>query len=194
MKHAALAGVGSGSRRNRVSRAFALGASLGALAAVVADALARVPWASGAQVAAAATLGAGALLSIGALLFPSFARLFLRDVRRDAEVRHYAESLFLRRELFATRDRTAVLMLVARFERKVEIVADIGLRDRVSGDDWSRVITAMTPALAQSRYADAFIAGLDTAQALLSDKGFVAPAQPTNVLPDRPIVQRGARR
>ncbi len=173
-------------------RAFALGASLGAFAAVLADALSPAWW-IGAQWTAAATLGAGATLAIAALRCPPFARLFLRDVRRDAEVRHYAESMFLRRELFATRDRDSVLILVARFERKVEILADVGLRERVSRDDWSRVIAAMTPPLAAHRYADAFRAGLGAAEALLVAKGFAARADATNALSDHPIIERGAR-
>ena len=173
-------------------RAFALGASLGAFAVVLADALSSAWW-IGAQWTAAATLGTGATLAIAALLLPSFARLFLREVRRDAEMRHYAESMFLRRELFATRDRDAVLILVARFERKVEILADIGLRERVSRDDWSRVIAAMTPPLAAHRYADAFRAGLDAAETLLVAKGFAARADAANALSDRPIIERGAR-
>lgn len=174
-------------------RAFALGASLGGLAAVIAEML----WSSwtpqSALVAAAVTLGFGATFAVVALVVPAFARLFLRDVRRNAEVRHYAQSLFLRRELFATRDRTAVLVLVARFERKVEILPDKGFADRVTRADWSSVIAKMTPALADARYADAFRDGLDAMQSMLVTKGFAPRGDATNELPDRPIVQRGAR-
>jgi putative membrane protein len=175
-------------------RAFALGASLGASIALVADAMSPAWSGFGALLAAALILGTGAVLAVAAMSFPPFARLFLRDIRRDAEVRHYAESLFLRRELFATRDRNAVLVLVARFERKVEILADAGLSDRVNRAEWSRVIAAMTPALAAGRYADAFRAGLDAVESLLAGKGFAGRADATNELADRPISSRGARR
>jgi putative membrane protein len=174
-------------------RAFALGASLGALVAVVIDAASHWWTAYVALATAAATLGTGAALAVVALLVPAFARLFLRDIRRDAEVRLYAQSLFLRRELFATRERNAVLVLVARFERKVEIVADKGFDGRVGRDEWSRVIDSMTPPLADSRYADAFRNGLEAIETLLVAKGYAPRAGGANELPDRPIVERGAR-
>lgn len=172
-------------------RAFALGASLGASIAVVADAL--VPrWSTeGALITAAATLGTGAALAVVAMLVPAFARLFLRDVRRDAEVRHYAQSLFFRREMFATRDRNAVLLLIAKFERKVEILADTGFGERVVRADWSRVIARMTPSLARNDYTAAASEGLAAIESMLVAKGFAPHADAANELPDRPIVERG---
>jgi len=173
-------------------RAFALGASLGAFAAVIIDAL-SASWPTGGALASVAlTLGSGATLAVAAILVPSFARLFLRDIRRNAEVRLHAQSLFLRRELFATRGRNAVLVLVARFERKVEILADVALHDRVTSAEWSRVIAKMTPALAQRRYADAFRDGLDAIESLLVSKGITPSADAQNELPNRPIVERGS--
>jgi uncharacterized membrane protein len=172
-------------------RAFGLGASLGALAAVAIDTFATAWWSPGALLAAALLLACGAVLAAATLLFPPFARLFLRDIRRDVEVRQYAESLFLRRELFATRERNAVLVLVARFERKVEILADAGLRDRLSRADWARAIVAMAPALAQQRYAQAFRDGLAAIEAMLVAKGFSRRADASNEVADRPIVERG---
>ena len=78
---------------------------------------------------------------------PAFARLFLRAARRDVEVRQYAQSLFLTRGLFGTRDRTAVLILISLFERRIEILPDVGLHGRVSETDWQTVIARMTPHL-----------------------------------------------
>ena len=71
---------------------------------------------------------------------PPFARLFLAAHRRDLEVRQHAQSLFLTRELFATRARTGVLILVSLFERRIEILPDTGLHARVSEADWRGVV------------------------------------------------------
>jgi hypothetical protein len=90
--------------------AFALGVSLSALAAVVADAL-RPGWVS-AQIAllhTATILAIGGASALAAVFIPAYARLFLRPALRDLEVRHYAQSLFLRRELFKTRGRNSIL-------------------------------------------------------------------------------------
>src|SRR6266852_5151260 len=89
-------------------------------------------------------LGVAAASALLAVFVPGFARLFLRPVRRHLEVRHYARSLFLTRELFKTRERNGVLLLISRFERQVEILPDTGLHDRVSEGDWRTVIARMT--------------------------------------------------
>ncbi|HSS70895.1 MAG TPA: TPM domain-containing protein [Casimicrobiaceae bacterium] len=173
--------------------AFALGASIAALGALVADWL-WPQWVS-AEVALVHTitiLGFGAASALAAVLLPAYARAFLRDTRRDVEVRHYAESMFLRRELFRTQARNAVLILVCRFERKVEILPDVGLHAVVTHADWQRVIGAMTQALREERFADALRAGLAALEAMLADKGLAAHGGKRNELPDRSIEEDGA--
>jgi putative membrane protein len=172
--------------------AFALGVSVAALAAVVVDWL-RPDWIS-AQIALLHTvtmLAAGAASALTAVFVPAYARLFLRPALRDLEVRHYAESLFLRRELFRTRARTGILILVCKFERKVEILDDAGLRGRIDAADWDRIIAAMTPRLREGRLADALLAGLESLDQLLAAKGFAGRPR-GNELPDRPIEEPGA--
>src|SRR5512140_4037287 len=84
-------------------KAFALGASVAALATVLGD-LWWPQWVS----SGSALIVASALLGV---FVPPFARLFLRAARGHAEVRQYAQALFLARELLRTHDRTAVLIL-----------------------------------------------------------------------------------
>src|SRR5436190_252381 len=72
-------------------KAFALGASVSALALVTADTW-RPQWATSTTVVAFAgiVLAAGAVLALLAVFVPAFARAFLRAVRAEAEVRQYA--------------------------------------------------------------------------------------------------------
>jgi putative membrane protein len=172
-------------------KAFALGAALAGFASVLADA-ARPDWVTAhtALLHAVVILGAGAASALVSVFVPSFARLFLRPTRRDLEVRQYAQSLFLTRELFKTRGRTGILVLVSLFERKVEILPDIGLHERIGASDWDRVIQSMTPSLRAARPADALEAGLVAIEELLAGKGLEARAG-GDELPDRPIEERG---
>ena len=172
--------------------AFALGVSLSALGAVVADAL-RPDWVS-AQIAllhTATILAIGGASALAAVFIPAYARLFLRPALRDLEVRHYAQSLFLRRELFKTRGRNGILILVCRFERKIEILADVGLQPRIATADWDRTIAAMTPHLRDGRSAAALEAGLDALGAMLAGKGFAAAAGADHELYEAPIEEQG---
>jgi len=173
-------------------KAFALGAAGAGFGVVLADWL-RPDWTIGyaALLHAVAILGAGAAFALLVVFVPAFARLFLRPPRRDLEVRRHAESLFLKRELFRTRERNGVLLLVSLFERKVEILPDVGFRGRVSAAEWHQAIARMTPLLRGGRPADAMTEGLAAVEALLVAKGFSAQPGERNELPDRPIVERG---
>jgi putative membrane protein len=172
--------------------AFALGVSLAALAVVALD-WARPDW-LGAHVALAAAvtvLAAGGGSALLAIFVPAYARLFLRTSVRDLEVRHYAQSLFLRRELFKTRSRNCVLILVCKFERKVEILPDAGLYGRIATEDWSRVVAAMTPLLRDRRSSDALHAGVALAGQILAARGFAGGTGGANELPDGSIEEQG---
>jgi putative membrane protein len=175
-------------------KAFALGAALAGLGVVIADWL-RPDWltAYAALLHVLAILGAAAASALVAIFVPAYARLFLRTTRRDSEVRHYAESLFLRRKLFKTQSRNGILVLVSVFERKVEILADSGLHDRVGDPDWRTVIARMTPHLAAGRPAEALRQGLERLEELLVAKGLHGTPVQKNELADRPIEERGAK-
>jgi putative membrane protein len=153
-------------------RAFALGASLAALGALL-GALSRPEWTTpGALLAQAVTiLGVSALVALASMLVPGFGRLFIRDGRMQEEVRQRAEVVFLARELFATPGRDAILVLVSRFERRVVVVPDVAWRGRVSTAEWGAVVERMTPLLAADRIVEAFGAGFDAIGALLVSKG-----------------------
>jgi uncharacterized membrane protein len=109
--------------------------------------------------------------------------LFLGAMRASVEVRQRAEGLFVERELFATPLRDALLVLVSRFERRVEILPDRFYRDRVSAGEWQAIVARMTPLLKMGRTGDAFTAGLSAIEGLLAGKG-LADAAAANALPD----------
>jgi putative membrane protein len=175
-------------------KAFALGSALAAFGIVVIDWL-RPDWASShvALLHVLTMLGLGAASALIAIFAPAYARIFLTNLRRDTEVRHYAESMFARRELFNTPGRNGILVLVCLFERKVEIIADTGLHGRIGEPQWRSVITRMTPALAAGRIAEALEQGLARLDEILRERGLQPSPDTRNELGDRPIQERGPR-
>ena len=174
-------------------KAFALGASLASFGVVIADVW-RPDWvtAATALLHAVTIIGAAAASALLAVFVPAFGRLFLRTTRVEIEVRQHAESLFLTRDMFRTRQRTAVLVLISLFERRIEILPDAGLHDRVTVADWRAVIARMTPRLREARPFHALREGLTALEALLAAKGFRGDEVRDHPLPDRPIEERGA--
>jgi putative membrane protein len=175
-------------------RAFAIAASLAGFCVAALDTL-RPTWPTGHSVplALALVLGAGAAAAVAATVAPKFARLFLETLRADAEIRRRAESLFLSRELFRTRGRTAVLILASRFERRAAVYADRGLSDHLPESARGEVTARMNPLLAAGRTADALLAGLDAAEPLLAGRPAPAGRDGANELPDRPIAAEESR-
>jgi putative membrane protein len=174
-------------------KAFALGAAFAGLVVVAFDWL-RPDWSSAhaALLHVLAILGGGAVSAMVTLFVPAYARLFLNVARRDADVRRYAESLFLRRQLFQTRERNGILVLVSRYERRIEIVADIGFDGRIGEPEWRSVIARMTPRLATDATAEALQQGLARLDELLAAKGVHGAPDGGNELANRPIEERGA--
>jgi putative membrane protein len=171
-------------------KAFALGAGLGALVCGAA-ALKTTSWEPLSPLAVvAAVLGIGLSAALLSILWAPFARLFLDGNRAVAESRQYAESLFLNDELFRTASRSAVLMLVARFERRVVIVPDRGVRERVPSVAFDRVVAQMTPLLAEGRIAAAFDAGLIVLDDVLRAHGFKPKKGKRNELPDKLVMRK----
>jgi putative membrane protein len=136
-------------------------------------------------------LAAGAVCALLTVFSTPFARLLLRRQRAEIEVRQYAESLFLRRGLSATRQRSGVLLVVSLFERRIEIVADSGFAGRMTDADWGGVIAQMAPHLRNRRPFEALRDALTTVETLLAARGFRGEAGGPNELPDATIEERG---
>jgi len=109
----------------------------------------------------AASLATGLLFVLLTVLFQGFARLFLSESRKETETIQYAESLFLNRELYSTEGRRGILLLVCQFERRVVILPDKGVRDRISNEVIKNVISGMTQLLRQNEVRKAMETGLE---------------------------------
>jgi len=159
-------------------KAFALGVALATLVAALASQL-QAGWHApgGALIQALAVLGSGAAAAALAVFVPPFARLFLDPLRAEAEVRQYAQAMFLARELYRTPAHIGILLLVSRFERKIVILPDTGVRRRIAEADLAAVIAAMAEPLRADGIAPALHAGLDALEAQLAKRGFAGGAK-----------------
>jgi putative membrane protein len=174
-------------------KAFALAVAFAALAVVLLEATqADWPDALGLLPAVVAILLAGAVNALVAMYAPRYARLYVRNNRAEAEVRQYAESLFLARSLHATPRREALLLVVAMLERVVVVHADRGFDVRIESGEWRRVVDQVVAGLRVGDVAHAVLAGLTATESLLAGKGYVGHGERANAVSDRPIEERGA--
>jgi putative membrane protein len=143
-------------------QAFAFGASLAGLLVIISTIISPF-WIStqAILISSVAILATGGLFALLSILSEGFAKLFLSAPRAETEIRQFGKSMFLNHELFSTSARTGVLLLVSQFERRVLILPDKGLTDRLSPDKLSQIITAMTKHLAKKQLRVAMETGIE---------------------------------
>ncbi|MHB8137094.1 MAG: TPM domain-containing protein [Smithellaceae bacterium] len=167
-------------------KAFALGASIAGLLIFIMNFL----WPLNSPVMAALLavvmiLAAGAGLALLTVFIPDFARLFLPAHRAEAETKQYAESLFLNKQLFATRERKAVLLLVSLFERRIVVLPDVGLIQKINQQATENIIQHMRIYLKAGQTARALETGLKKLEDI------IRPSEPSHELPNV-IEEKGA--
>ena len=90
-------------------------------------------------------VGAAFALTLGRL--PGVRRALTgRDTRR-ARVRIAADALFFEKGVHHTRDRTGVLLYVSLLERRVQLIADSGIDQRVPRREWHTASAALQAVL-----------------------------------------------
>lgn len=142
-------------------KAFALGTSVSGFTVFMLDWVSR-GWVTDTIIllSVATILVTGALFSLTAVFIPRIARLLISRSRRETEIFQYAESLFLKRELFATDGRRGILLLVSRFEKQVVIIPDKGVSSRLNNDILKGIIGKMAPYLSKNELKNALDTGL----------------------------------
>jgi putative membrane protein len=91
---------------------------------------------------------------------------------------------FLAQGLDKTQHRTGVLIFASTAERYAEIVADVGINEKVAPQVWDEAINALTAAIKAGRPADGFVAAVERCGAVLATH-FPPGALNRDELPDK---------
>jgi len=172
-------------------KAYALGSALGALAAVFEP----PTWSIRTQMSPLAfdallILAAGAALAIAAALVPAIGRVFLDRARAHTEALHYARSMFLQRELFATVNRRSVLVLMCRYERIVLVLTDSGLTRYATSAELDAIAEDARALLVRADIAGAFALTLERVAKLLEFRGLIATRSGRNEIADDVVTEQ----
>ena len=115
---------------------------------------------------------------------PALRRFFIPTSRRDAEVREKALSEFREQGLDRTRDATGILFLVSLFERRVYVLADHGIYDKIKQASLDVYAEMVSRGVAEKRGADALCDAIKSAGDELA-KYFPRKDDDANELPDK---------
>jgi uncharacterized membrane protein len=106
-------------------------------------------------------------------------------LRRTARER--AAQLFARLGVGNTKDRAGVLIYLLLADRRVEILADRGIHERVGDAAWATICGTMEQAFAAGRFEEGLLAGLAAASDLLARHFPADEGDNPNELPDAPV-------
>lgn len=125
------------------------------------------------------------VLGLGLRWSPLKMRLIPKSVKTRRAART-AREVFLAQGLHHTEGRSGLLIFVSVAEHYVEILADKGIDDKVTQDQWDAVVSDFVGAVKAGRTAEGFEQAVDACGTLLAEH---FPAEPgdKNELPDHLI-------
>lgn len=171
------------------------GACLGALGSLLA--LVLVHWFGDfwgvgsplwALLAAAGGAGGGYLAVVGS---DSLRRLLVPDAVLERQVDLAARAAFLDHEVFATRDRSGVLLYLSLFEHRVEVLADSGVEAVVEPGEWDAIVAGIVRGIKEGRATDALLEAIGRCGEILDRRGLERRGDDADELANRLRWQAG---
>jgi len=164
------------------------GATFGALAGPLL--LALLQWAAGwwgspsAWIMLLAAAGGAAAALLAVRTSGTLVRWLTPDDEIDLRVERAARSAFLEHEVFATRDRSGVLLFLSLLERRVVVLGDSGIDAVVEPGEWSGIVDGVAQGIRAGRPADAVIDAVERCGPLLERAGLERRPDDQDELPN----------
>lgn len=132
--------------------------------------------------------------AVGFLLtnfIPTVKRWMAGDDMLDLRTRQRAEMAFVEQEVFRTRERTGILLLVSLFEHRVVVLGDSGINQKVEQGQWDGIVQTVVGGIRAGRPGEALATAIRQCGELLERHGISRQADDRNELPDD--LRRGDR-
>jgi putative membrane protein len=113
--------------------------------------------------------------------FPPLLRLFIPDSRRETRVAQRALRAFYEKKLHATRDNTGVLFFISLLERKVWILADTGIYQKIPQETLQAHATDIASGIGQGQACNALCRQIEAVGVILA-RHFPVKPDDTNEL------------
>jgi len=120
------------------------------------------------------TAPAAAGAAIGFLLariWPELRRTAVTSETLDLRVQRRARQAFLEEQVFATRERTGILIFLALFERRVVIIGDEAINRAVEPHEWQDIVDHLITGIRQGQPGPALVEAIGECGILLEKHG-----------------------
>ncbi|OQY34368.1 MAG: hypothetical protein B6241_05130 [Spirochaetaceae bacterium 4572_59] len=105
-------------------------------------------------------------------------RKVLREKVRNRALRYFTES-----GVYSTRDHTGILIFVSLLEKRVEVLADQGISEKIPQNEWNELVAALSRAMRDGQLAGGLCAAVESCGKKLS-KHFPIKSDDSNELSD----------
>ena len=119
---------------------------------------------------------------------PELKTAFIGPVRREEAVRDRAVRAFFEKGLYKTKANTGVLFFMSLLERKVWVLADKGIYEKIDQETLNRFALTVSQGVKDRRACDALCSAIDAAGKVLSQHFPIGP-EDTNELPNAVITE-----
>jgi putative membrane protein len=104
------------------------------------------------------------------------------------EVRLHAESAFFRHGITATAGATGVLIFISIFERRVELLVDYKIQQKISNDKWEEVVTNIIKGIQSDKFVEVLGAEIIRCGEILSED-FPRRSDDVDELDNKPVIE-----
>lgn len=108
---------------------------------------------------------------------------------KERVVRRRAEESFYAHRLHETREKSGVLILLSLMEHRVELLADVGIHQRVPPERWERLVQQIASGIKAGHPVDALVQAIDACADLLAEH-FPKRPDDTDELPNQLRIDR----
>lgn len=91
------------------------------------------------------------------------------EALKDRVVRRRAEEAFYAHRLHETRDKSGVLILLSLMEHRVELLADVGIQQRVPQETWEALVQQIASGVKEGHPFEALRGAIDACGQLLAE-------------------------
>jgi putative membrane protein len=112
----------------------------------------------------------------------SLKRLFAGKNTMNFRVHEAGERIFLEQEVFSTEKRTGILIYLSLLEHRAEIFADKGISEKISNEEWQKVLNSIVNGIKTNRKKEGLIEGIQQCGELLKQAGFACNDDDNNQL------------
>ncbi len=99
----------------------------------------------------------------------SIDRLIVPKKLRNRKVKERATRYFMESGVYNTKDRTGILIFISIMERRVELLADSGINEKISAEKWQNIVDNIIKGIRQKKIADHLVESINECGDLLAE-------------------------